>query len=120
MAADKAITYEVLQTSINALNVEVGALRGLYEENKKQIDNHDKILVRGYDDHLPLAEVVRNLTNTVSSYIGQKDKEEQKKREQWDKLKWIIIPFVITGFMAFMGQAVVFYFRILPMLEAVN
>jgi len=120
MAADKAITYEVLQTSINALNVEVGALRGLYEENKKQIDHHDKILVRGYDDHLPLAEVVRNLTNTVSSYIGQKDKEEQKRREQWDRLKWIIIPFVITGFMAFMGQAVVFYFRILPMLEAVN
>ena len=50
----------------------------LVEDVKKKTDHHERILVSGDGDRLPLAEVVRNLTKTVGDYIEQKDKEEIK------------------------------------------
>jgi len=105
---------------VNALQVEVSALRVLVEDVKKRTDHHEKILVVGYEEHLPLAEVVRNLTTTVGSYIAQKDKEEQYKKDQWNKLKWVVIPIAVSGTLAFIIQAIVFFFRVYPLLESLS
>lgn len=109
-----------MQLSINTLQAEVTALRFLIEDVKKRTDQHEKILVVGYEDHLPLAEVVRNLTKTVSDYIGQKDKEEQKRKEQWDKLKWVVIPMVVASAFALIAQAFIFYVKVYPMIEKLS
>ena len=105
---------------VNELQVEVSELRVLVEDVKKRTDHHEKILVVGYEEHLPLAEVVRNLTNTVGSYIAQKDKEEQYKKDQWNKLKWVVIPIAVSGTLAFIIQAIVFFFRVYPLLESLS
>ena len=128
----KLVNYESL---IGALNTEVTALRVLYEGLQKEqntqaghIERFDRILVRGDDNHLPLAEIVRNLTTTVGEYITQKDKEEQVRkdtekkeaaasRETWRK---IIVGLTLTAIPAvatFLYQAFVFFYRVVPILD---
>ena len=88
------------------------------ETLKDRVTHLEKILILGDGERLPLAEIVRNLTKTVDNYIAQKDKEEQERRAQWDKLKWVIIGFVVPGTFIFIGQAFVFFFRFLPIVES--
>jgi hypothetical protein len=76
----------------------------------------ERVLILGDGNMLPLAEIVRNLTRTVSEYIAQKDKEETRRRDDWAKLKWVIIGVVVPSFIIFIGQAIVFYIRIFPTL----
>lgn len=86
-----------------------------------KVDHHEKILVTGSDEHLSLPEVVRNLTNSVNTYIKRKEKEEEEKKEEWGKWKWAILTVVIPATLLFMGQAVIFYFRFVPiMVELAN
>ena len=88
------------------------------ETLKDRVTHLEKILILGDGERLPLAEIVRNLTKTVDNYIAQKDKEEQERRAQWYKLKWVIIGFVVPGTFIFIGQAFVFFFRFLPIVES--
>ncbi len=74
----------------------------------------------GDGDKLPLAEIVRSLTKTVGDYIAQKDKEEQEKKMEWNRWKWLIIGIIVPAFLAFMGQAIIFYVRVLPILETIK
>lgn len=94
----------------------------------------ERVVLLGDGDRLPLAEIVRNLMNTINDYITQKDKEEQirkdeeikkakkteaeaeAKKAQWDKLKWIVISFLVPTLSLFFWQAFVFIFKIYPML----
>jgi len=87
------------------------------DEMKTRITHLEKILIIGDGDRLPLAEIVRSLTKTVSDYIQQKDKEEQEKRNEWARWKWLIIGVLVPAFLAFMGQAIIFYVRVLPIIE---
>jgi hypothetical protein len=94
---------------------------------QKQVDNMEtriahleKVLIIGDGDRLPLAEIVRTLTKTVSDYIAQKDKEEQDKRNEWARWKWLIIGIIVPAFLAFMGQAIIFYVRVLPIIENIK
>ena len=95
---------------------------------KNRVDHLEKILIIGDGDRLPLAEIVRTLTKTVSDYIAQKDKEEQQrktkeavieaeKQTERNKWKWLILGIVVPSAFIFIGQAVVFYFRVLPIIE---
>lgn len=105
--------YETLISAIQSLEVETKALRILVEDVKAKADRHEQILVSGDGNRLPLAEVVRNLTKKFDDFM----ENEMKKQEQWNKLKWIIIAFVVPSFLAFVGQGIIFYFRILPIVE---
>jgi hypothetical protein len=87
---------------------------------KERVSHLEKILIIGDGDRLPLAEIVRTLTRTVSDYIAQKDKEEQERKDQWNKGKWLVLGIVVPSFFVFMGQAVLFYFRILPLVETLS
>lgn len=113
---------------INSIQIEVNALRLLCEDLKMRTSTLEKTVIVGQPGSLPLAEVVRNLSNTVSSYIEQKNKEEEDKKardevfskERRDQRnRWIIlvasitIPLLIT----FIGQAVYFYFKIVPLIQ---
>jgi len=90
------------------------------EELKERVLHLERILILGDGDRVPLAETVRNLTKTVSDYISQKDKEEQKKKDDWNKVKWIVISFAIPAAIVFIGQAFIFFFRIYPILEKLS
>lgn len=90
------------------------------EEIKSRVAHLEKVLIIGDGDRLPLAEIVRSLTKTVSDYIAQKDKEEQEKRMEWNRWKWLIIGIVVPAFLAFMGQAIIFYVRVLPIIENIK
>lgn len=90
------------------------------DELKSKVAHLEKILIIGDGDRLPLAELVRSLTKTVSDYITQKDKEEQQKKDDWNRLKWIIISFAVPALIAFIGQAIIFYFRVLPLIEKLS
>jgi len=46
------------------------------EDLKNRTLHLERILILGDGDRLPLAEVVRNLTNTVNDYITQKQMKE--------------------------------------------
>ncbi len=87
------------------------------DDLKSKVSHLEKILIIGDGDRLPLAEIVRTLTKTVSDYIAQKDKEEQRKKDDWNRLKWLIIGIVVPALIAFFGQAIIFYFRVLPIIE---
>lgn len=94
----------------------------------QKVDYHEGILVRGVEGNLSLPEVVRNLTLTVDSYIKRKEQEEEekkqsdaRKKEQWDKLRWVIIGTVVPMLIVFIIQAAIFFFRFVPiMLELAN
>ena len=90
------------------------------DELKNKVEHLEKILIIGDGDRLPLAEIVRTLTKTVSDYIAQKDKEEQRKKDDWNRLKWIVIGIVVPALLAFFGQVIIFYFRVLPILEGLS
>ncbi len=90
------------------------------DELKTKVAHLEKVLIIGDGDRLPLAEIVRSLTKTVSDYIAQKDKEEQEKRNEWNKWKWLIIGIVVPAFIAVMGQAFIFYVRVLPIIENIK
>jgi len=98
----------------------ITALEKEITDLKAKVAHLEKILIIGDGDRLPLAEIVRSLTKTVSDYIAQKDKEEQAKKDDWNKLKWVIIGFVVPGFILFLGQAIIFYVRVLPIIESVK
>ena len=87
------------------------------DELKNKVAHLERILIIGDGDRLPLAEIVRSLTKTVSDYIEQKDKEEQQRKDDWNRLKWIIIGIALPALFAFIGQAIIFYFRVLPIIE---
>lgn len=94
------------------------------EDMKSRIAHLERVLILGDGDRLPLAEIVRNLTNTVSDYIAQKDKEEQirtaeekQKADDWIKIRNIALGFLIPAGLAFLIQAFIFFFRIYPILE---
>ncbi len=98
------------------------------EDLKNRTLHLERILILGDGDRLPLAEVVRNLTNTVNDYITQKQREEEAvkvekaqqekdRKAQWDKLKWVILSFAIPAILIFLGQAFILLFRIYPILE---
>ncbi len=112
---------------ISSIQIEVSALRLLCEDLKARTSALEKTVIVGHPGSLPLAEVVRNLSNTVSVYIEQKNKEEAEKKEQElirakerrDQVnRWIIlgasigIPIILT----ILGQAAYFYFKIVPLL----
>ena len=107
---------DTLLTAIQSLEVETKALRILVEDVKAKADRHEQILVSGDGNRLPLAEVVRNLTKKFDDFMDG----ELKKQEQWNKLKWIVIAFVVPSFLAFVGQGIIFYFRILPLVEELS
>ena len=115
------------QEAVTNLQIETKALRFMLEEVQKKVENQELLLVKWDDNQLPLAEIVRNLTNTVSNYIAQKDKEEQKradiekaKKAEWNRLKWIIIGFAVPALLVFISQAFIFFFRIFPLLEKLS
>lgn len=90
------------------------------DELKNKVAHLEKILIIGDGDRLPLAEIVRTLTKTVSDYIAQKDKEEQRKKDDWNKMKWLVIGIVVPALLAFFGQVIIFYFRVLPIIEGLS
>lgn len=90
------------------------------DEVKTKVAHLERILIIGDGDRLPLAEIVRSLTKTVSDYIAQKDKEEQRKKDDWNKMKWLIVGIVVPALLAFLGQAIIFYFRVLPIIESLS
>jgi hypothetical protein len=97
------------------------------EDMKNRIAHLEKVLILGDGDRLPLAEIVRNLTNTVSDYIAQKDKEEQisqrkddAKQAEWLKIRNIALGFIIPAAFVFAGQAIIFFFRIYPLLDKLS
>lgn len=100
---------EIIQMQVQLRNLET------------KVDHHERLLVTGSDEQLSLPEVVRNLTTTVNTYIKRKEREEEEKRAEWGKWKWAILTVVIPATLLFMGQAIIFYFRFVPiMLEIAN
>jgi len=104
---------DTLFQTIQSLEVETKALRILIEDVQKKADRHEQILVSGDGNRLPLAEVVRNLSKKFEDFIDN----EKNKQAQWEKLKWIVLAFLIPATLAFIGQAFIFYVRILPLVE---
>lgn len=87
---------------------------------KDRVLHLERVLILGDGDRLPLAEIVRNLTKTVDDYITQKRKEEDARKLQWDKLKWVIVSFAVPVVLVFLGQAFIFFFKIYPILESLT
>ena len=81
-----------------------------------KVDHHDRILVTGTDEQLSLPEVVRSLTTTVNSYIQRKNAEEEEKKREWDKWRWVVLGTVVPGTIVFIAQAIIFFFRFVPIM----
>ncbi len=112
---------------ISSIQIEVAALRLLCEDLKTRTGALEKTVIVGHPGSLPLAEVVRNLSNTVSSYIEQKNKEEEEKKEQEsikakerrDQInRWVILlaSIGIPTLLGIISQIAYFYFKIVPMI----
>ena len=86
----------------------------------KQVEHHDRILVTGSDEQLSLPEIVRSLTATVNSYIQPKNKEEEEKKEEWDKWRWVILGTAVPATLVFVAQAIIFFFRFVPIMVSIS
>lgn len=80
-----------------------------------KVEHHERLLVTGTDDQLSLPELVRSLTSTVNSYIKRKEQEEAEKKAEWSRWKWVIITPVVGGAIVFTAQAIIFFFKFVPL-----
>lgn len=87
-----------------------------YLELAKKVEHHDRILVTGSDDQVSLPETVRSLASTVNTYIKRKEQEELDKKKEWSRWKWAILTPVLAGTVVFVAQAVIFFFRFMPIM----
>ena len=54
----------------------------------------------------------------INGWIDDQKKTAERRREWWNRLQWVIIPMVATAVFVFIGQAIYFYFDIVPKLQA--
>jgi len=102
---------------LTTLQSKLETMTHILTTHEKRLSLIETLVVTGQGDVLPLPELVRNLTNSVKSYIERKEREEAVSKAQWDKLKWIVFTFFLTGGLTFAVQAIVFFVRIFPLLE---
>ena len=88
---------------------------------------HDKILVRG--NGVPsLQENVRNLAKAMNDFMddvrNEREKREKfeieerkRKAEEANKFKWLGIGIGTPLLLTFLGQAIVFYVRVYPLIQ---
>lgn len=55
----------------------------------------------------------------IISFIHKERVKQENWKKWWDKLQWVIIPMVISGFFIFIWQALYFYFNLVPYLEQI-
>lgn len=105
-----------LREEVSALRVIVESVRAQQQENTDMLREHDKILVRG--NGVPsLQETVRTLAKTMNDYLEEVKQEKLDKKKEATTLKWLLIGAGLPLLLAFIGQAVVFYVKIYPMLQ---
>lgn len=98
------------------VSVEVAMLKAKVDSHQDRITRLEEVVIVGSSDNLPLAEVVRNLTTAVDSYIKAKNKEEQDRKEEWRKLKWVIIAFLVPLVATYVWQTIIMMFEVYPLL----
>lgn len=101
---------------IEHVNAEVAMLKTKVDSHQDRITRLEEVVIVGSSDNLPLAEVVRNLTTAVDSYIKAKNKEEQDRKEEWRKLKWVIIAFLVPLVATYVWQTIIMMFEVYPLL----
>lgn len=55
----------------------------------------------------------KRITKIYPWVISQQEKEKNR-RAWWDRLQWVVIPFAVTAILAFLGQAFIFWIKIVP------
>lgn len=105
-----------LREEVNALRVIVETLRAEHKEDREMMREHDKILVRG--NGVPsLQETVRILAKSMNDYFEEVKQEKADKKKEATTFKWLLIGAGIPLLLTFIGQAVIFYVKIYPMLQ---
>lgn len=107
-------SYKLKDTMESHSHPEIIQMQVQIQELFKKVDHHDKILVTGSDDQLSLPETVRSLATLVKLYIDRKDREEEEKKKEWSRWKWVLIGFVVPLVLGFFGQLVWFYIQFVP------
>lgn len=101
-------------------HTEIAIMQVQIAEMDKKVTLHEKILVTGSDERLSLPEVVRALTNTINTYIKRKEQEEVDKKEEWKRLRWVILGTIIPAIIVFIAQATIFFFRFVPIMVSLS
>lgn len=79
------------------------------------LDSHDKILVRG--NGVPsLQEIVRGMNSNIEEFMASERRQKEDRISELRKWKWLIFGTIVPGFIVLVGQALIFYIRVLPML----
>ena len=73
-----------------------------------KVDKHDKALFG--NGEAGMDEQIRG----IHAWIGEQKKASEKKAEFWGKFSWLIITLTAGGITAFVGQALYFWFRVVP------
>lgn len=101
---------------ISQMQVQLAELQIKYSDLDKRTERHETILITGTDEQVSLPETVRALSMTVNLYIKRKNQEEDEKKKEWNRWKWVILGTVIPGTLVFIVQAVIFFFRFMPIM----
>lgn len=81
--------------------------------------DHDKILVRG--NGVPsLQETVRVLAKTMTDFISEAQSEKKVRREEARHWKWLLIGIGVPAVVSFLGQAIVFWVRVVPIMDTIK
>ena len=56
----------------------------------------------------------------IEKYIELQIAKENRRIAWWEKFQWVIIPMAISGLLVFIGQAIIFYFKIFPLIEGLK
>lgn len=76
-----------------------------------RIDKHEKTL---YGNGEPgMDEQIRG----IHAWISEQKKASDKRAEFWGKFSWLVITLAVSGVTAFIGQALYFWFRVVPELS---
>jgi hypothetical protein len=85
--------------------------RGLSESDRVQLEVQSYFLMFLINDHKKIGKM----------YPFFKSESERRERNKawWERVQWIIIPLVVTGTLAFVGQFVYFWLTLVPDLQKV-
>ena len=106
--ADTTISDEILQKAQEDITKRLNN-ETLSHPERVQLEIQSYFLVFLVTDHKRIGKI-------YPWVISQQEKEKSRKI-WWDKLQWVVIPFAVTAILAFLGQAFIFWIKIVPELS---
>jgi len=110
------MNLETLARDVEELKRKVETMAVVVDADHEVLSTLDKIIVRG-NGTPSLQEVVRALSKTLTEFLDEVKEEKKNKKDEANKLKWLILGIGIPALLGYAAQAVIFWVRVFPIIK---